>query len=366
MKKRTVNPSLYIHIPFCDHICSYCDFTKLFYNEKLASTYVDELLKEFNSYDFDKYQTIYIGGGTPTALSDADFDRLLEVVSKKLVDGGEFSVEANVENLSDSKLDIMSKHGVTRLSIGVQTTSNKRLKDIGRCHTYEEAVQAVNKAKKYGFDSINVDLMFGFKDEKLEDLKKDVENILKLDTDHISIYSLIISRGTKFYNEKYPEQSDVDSREQYDYILKTLREHGYKRYEISNFARNEKYSQHNMTYWKDDEYVGIGLGASGYINGVRYENTKNMTTYLKGKYIADKEVVSREKDVEYYLLTNLRMEDGFLEKDFENRFGISFLEMFKGKIERFIDDGFIVVGENRVKLSDDGLMIMDHILLKIL
>lgn len=367
MKKlKANNLALYIHIPFCDHVCSYCDFTKLFYNEKFAQSYIDELLKEFDSYDFDEYQTIYIGGGTPTSLKDEEFARLLRKVSQKLASGGEFTVEANVENLTKSKLSLMNEYGVTRLSIGIQTTSNKRLKEIGRCHTYEDAVNAVNEAKKYGFDSINVDLMFGFKGEKEVDLQKDLDEILKLDVDHISIYSLIISKGTKFYNEKYPELDQDESRKQYDLVLKTLRKHGYKRYEISNFARNEKFSRHNMTYWKDDEYVGIGLGASGYLNRVRYENTRNLDKYLQGEYVAEKEIVSKEKDIEYFLLTNLRMEDGFSDEEFGNRFETSFLEMFGSKAQEFIDKKLLLVDGNRIRLSDDGLMIMDHILLKIL
>ena len=360
------NKSLYIHIPFCAHICKYCDFTKLFYNEKFAKAYIKELLKEIDSYKIDKVDTIYIGGGTPTSLSDEDFETILKKVSPYLNDGGEFTVEANVENLSKAKLELMSKYGVTRLSIGVESTSNKRLKEIGRSHTYEDAFKVVNEAKKYHFDSINVDLIYGFKDQTIVDLKNDLENILKLDTDHISIYSLIVSKGTVFFNENYPEQPQDQSREFYDLILSTLRSHGYKRYEISNFARNEKYSRHNLVYWHDQEYFGVGLGASGYIDGNRYENTKNLDKYLSGKYIASSEHVSKEKDIEYFLLTNLRLEDGFNRAEFKNRFGEDFETMFAEKIKRFVESKDLIITENTVKLSDDGLMIMDYILLQIL
>ena len=360
------NKALYIHIPFCDHICKYCDFTKLFYNEKFAKSYLKELLKEIDSYQIDKVETIYIGGGTPTSLSDEDFEMLLKKVRPFLIDNGEFTVEANVENLSKAKLDLMDKYGVTRLSIGVQSTQNNRLKEIGRCHTYEEAVKVVNEAKKHNFQSINVDLIYGFEGETLSDLENDLKNILALDVDHISIYSLIVSPGTAFYNAKYKEQSQEESREFYDLILSTLRKHGYKRYEISNFARNEKYAQHNLTYWHDEEYVGVGLGASGYLGGIRYENTKNLDKYLAGDYIASKEEVDKEKDITYYLLTNLRLEDGFLRKDFENRFGVDFTEKFAFKIDRFVDSKHLIIDENRVRLSDEGLLIMDYILLQIL
>ena len=366
MNKRNKAQSLYIHIPFCAHICKYCDFTKLFYNEKFAKQYVEALLKEIDSYQINKVKTIYIGGGTPTSLADEDFKRLLKKVSLFLDKDGEFTVEGNVENISKAKLELMKRFGVTRLSIGVESTSNKRLKEIGRSHTYEDAIKVVNEAKKYGFDSINVDLIYGFESQSREDLRKDLENILALDTDHISIYSLIVSPGTVFYNQNYKEQNQEESREFYELILNTLRQHGYKRYEISNFARNEKYSQHNLTYWHDLEYLGIGLGASGYLNGIRYENTKNLDKYLNGEIVASKEEVKIEQDITYYLLTNLRLEDGFLRSDFKNRFGVDFVDKFALKIDRFIDSHDLLVDENRVRLSDNGLLIMDYFLVNIL
>ena len=362
-----LNPnSLYIHIPFCAHICKYCDFTKLFYNERFAKPYLEELFKELDSYHINKVKTIYIGGGTPTSLDDEDFEMLLKRVKPLLTYGGEFTVEANVENLSKAKLDIMTRYGVTRLSIGVESTKNSRLKEIGRCHTYEDAINVVNEAKKHNFDSINVDLIYGFEGQSIQDLENDLKNILALDVDHISIYSLIVAPGTVFHNMNYKEQNEEDSAKYYELIVKTLREHAYKRYEVSNFARKEKYAKHNLTYWHDEEYYGVGLGASGYLNGVRYENTKNLDKYLSGEHLASEEKVSKEKDFEYYLLTNLRLEDGFLRKDFTNRFGIDFVEKCGNRLDQFVKSGALRIDETSVKLSDQGMLIMDHILLNIL
>ena len=358
--------SLYIHIPFCEHICKYCDFTKLFYNEKFAKPYIKALLKEIDSYQINKVKTIYIGGGTPTSLGDEDFETLLKKIKPFLLDGGEFTIEANVENLTKSKLDLMDKYGVTRLSIGVESTSNSTLKDIGRAHTYEDAIKTVNEAKKHNFDSINVDLIFGFKSQTIEQLKLDLQNIITLDVDHISIYSLIVSPGSAFHNMKYKEQDEDESAKFYELIVSTLRAAGYKRYEVSNFARNGKYSQHNLTYWHDQEYFGIGLGASGYLDGVRYENTKNLDKYLKGHFIDKKETVMKQSDLTYFLLTNLRLEDGFLRIEFENRFGFDFVKEYETKIQRFVDSGDLLIDEKSVRLSDKGLMIMDYILLNIL
>lgn len=362
----TSNHALYVHIPFCEHICPYCDFTKLFYNERFAKPYLEELFKELDSYHINKVKTIYIGGGTPTSLDDEDFEMLLKRVKPFLSESGEFTVEANVENLSTAKLDIMTRYGVTRLSIGVESTQNSRLKEIGRCHTYEDAITVVNEAKKHNFDSINVDLIYGFEGQSIQDLENDLKNILALDVDHISIYSLIVAPGTVFHNMKYKEQNEEDSAKYYELIVKTLREHGYKRYEVSNFARNEKYAEHNLTYWHDEEYYGVGLGASGYVNGVRYENTKSLDKYLSGDYIVSKEIVTKEKDFEYYLLTNLRLESGFLRKDFIDRFGVDFVIEYSERIAPFIKSKDIIVTKDRVFLSDNGLLIMDYILRKII
>lgn len=358
--------SLYIHIPFCDHICSYCDFTKLFYNSKFSKQYIDALKVELESYNIGKQKTIYIGGGTPTSLSDEEFECVLSFFDKYVECDTEFTVEANVENLTENKLRIMIAHNVTRLSIGIQSSHNKRLKSLGRNHSFEDAIKAVKLAKKYDFDSINVDLIYGYPGETICELEEDLKNILALDVDHISIYSLIVSPGTIFYNLKVNEQNQDDSRAFYDVILKTLREHGYERYEISNFARNKKYSRHNLNYWRNKQYYGIGLGASGYVNNIRYINTKNLTKYCEFNFVDNKEVVDENSFLEYYLLTNFRLENGFSRKEFNQLFGVDFEEKFAGKFEKFKNKSQIIIDNDTIRLSDDGLMIMDHILLKLI
>ena len=365
MPKRKNNKpkSLYIHIPFCSHICEYCDFTKLIYNEKFAKAYVDVLLKEISSYKLRKLDTIYIGGGTPTSLDDADFERILAFVSPMLESDAEFSVEANVENLTKEKLLLMRKYGVNRLSIGIESTNDEILKSINRHHSWMDAKDVVNLAKEVGFDNINVDLIYGLPGESKSLLIKDLNNILSLDVNHISIYSLIVSKGTMFYNRKIKELDEDTSREYYDLILKTLREHGYQRYEISNFAKNKAYSRHNLVYWHNKPYVGVGLGASGFVNYQRYTNTKNLTEYLKGHFYGYKEDIDEKIELIEYLLTNVRLEEGFLLSDFKSRFGVDFTSRFKTLNEQLIKSGHLHI-KKRAHLTDDGLMILDHILLK--
>lgn len=358
--------ALYIHIPFCDHICTYCDFTKLFYFKKYEKPYLDALKQEIKSYQIEKVNTLYFGGGTPTSLSDEGFKEILSFASCYLDKDYEFTVEANVENLTETKLQIMKECGVNRLSIGVQSTNNDLLKEIGRNHTYEDAVKAVALAKKYGFNNINIDLIFGFKNQSLKQLKLDLENFIKLDIDHISIYSLIVEEGSILFNKGTKEQDEDKSAEFYNTILDFLRKNGYERYEISNFVRNKKYSKHNLTYWHDKEYYGCGLGASGYLDGIRYTNTKNLNEYLKLNFVKSKETLDGEAHLICYLLTNLRLEEGFSRTDFKEKFGIDFIEKYNDKINKFSLQKYFNIKPDQISLNDDGLIIMDFILSKLL
>ena len=361
------NPkSLYIHIPFCDHICSYCDFTKLFYFSKFEKPYLEALKKEISSKVKNKIFTLYFGGGTPTSLSDEGFEDILSFAANYLEPDYEFTVEANVENLTEAKLDIMKRCGVNRLSIGVQSTCNKLLKEIGRHHTFEDAQKIIKLAKSKGFSNINIDLIYGFKNESLNDLKKDLEEFINLDIDHISIYSLIVEKGSIFFAQKYPTQDEDESRKHYESIVDFLRKHRYERYEISNFARNGKYSRHNLTYWHNEEYYGCGLGASGYENGVRYENTKSLSEYLKGNFISSSEKITKKELEEYFLITNLRLEKGFAKAEYQRIFGDSFEEKYKDKIRNFDLNRYFDFSNDRVRLTDEGLILMDFVLLKLL
>ena len=358
--------SLYIHIPFCEHVCSYCDFTKLFYNQKFEKPYLDSLENEIKTKVSKKVSTLYFGGGTPTALSDEGFEGILSFAKQYLDSDYEFTVEANVENLTETKLDIMKRCGVNRLSIGVQSTCNALLKEIGRHHTFEEAQKIVFLAKSKGFNNINIDLIYGFKNEALKDLLHDLEEFIKLDIDHISIYSLIVEKGSILYNQKYEEQEEGESRKFYEFIVSFLRKHGYERYEISNFARNQKYSKHNLTYWHNQEYYGCGLGASGYVGGARYENTKSLPEYLKGNFISSKEIVGGKELEEYFLLTNLRLEKGFSKAEYRQLFGIDFEQKYESKIKNFSLTKYFDFTNDRVRLTDNGLILMDFVLLKLL
>lgn len=355
--------SLYIHIPFCTKLCGYCDFPKLLGSEKWGEAYITALFLEIDSYNIGKMSTVYIGGGTPTSLNDDLFEKLIRKSKEHLKDGGEFTIEANPDSLSEKKIRIMAEYSVNRVSLGVQSSHEYRLREMGRSHSFEEARNAVELLRKNGIFNINIDLIYGLKGETLEELKEDLSAFIELDTPHISTYCLSVSPGTLFYNKKYNEPGEEESADQYELILSTLRGVGYRRYEVSNFAKDGCFSKHNLTYWKDNRYYGVGLGASGYLKDTRYDNTRNLDKYLRGQYIEKKEEIDPKSEYEYYLLTNLRLEEGIDLEEFEKEFSYTLLN--KKEIKEMIESNLLKIENNRLSATDKGMMILDRILLNL-
>ena len=277
--------SLYIHIPFCKSICSYCDFAKMFYNEFLALSYLDELSNEVNNnYKQDMLETIYIGGGTPSILSKKELNKLFSITNKLNIEPNyEFTIEANIADINEDFLKLCKNNKVNRLSIGIETINDKFYKFLNRKNNIEDIKNKILLAKKY-FSNINIDLMYAFPNETMEDLKCDLDFFKSLDVEHISIYSLIIEENTKLYIEGIKPISEELDREMYYYIIDYLENIGYKHYEISNFSKEGLESRHNLNYWNNLNYYGFGLGASGYIENTRYTNTRGINSYLKGNY----------------------------------------------------------------------------------
>ncbi len=366
MRTRKPNSdALYVHIPFCAHLCHYCDFTKRVYDAPTASLYVDRLIQEISDYDVGQVTTIYLGGGTPTVLDDTQLERVLAALAPHLKENGEFTVEANVENVTLQKLRLMRTYGVNRLSIGVQTFDDAMLVTLNRFHRGEDAKEAVRLAQHEGFDRISIDLMYGLPGMTLEHVRRDLDAVLSLQVGHVSCYALSVVPGTIFFRRKIPEATQENSRDQYDLILKTLRDAGYQRYEVSNFARKGQTSRHNRVYWDDREYYGVGLGASGFLNGIRYTNTSKMSDYLQGKIVLESETVTRDIDENDFLMLKLRLEEGFLLNEFAARFQTSFLDKYKLEVETLVKRGLLRTDAQSVACTDDGLMLLDTVLLKL-
>ena len=358
--------SLYIHIPFCSSICAYCDFAKVLYRPEWAKAYLGALFVELESrVGRHRFQTIYVGGGTPSALSCKEMETLLAKIGPLLEKGGEFTVEANPESLDDEKCALLKKYGVNRVSLGVESSQERFLRLMGRPHDFAQAEKAVEALRENGIDNINVDLIYALPGQTMEDLEKDLKAFLGLKVPHISAYTLILEEATAFKAQGYQEADEETQAAMYEKVLETLRKAGYDRYEVSNFALPGHRSRHNLTYWKDETYVGVGLGAAGYADGIRYSNSRSLTKYLKGgDPTEEKEVVDQPSDLSYFLLCNLRLEEGFLEETFEKRFGNKFIEIFP-KASELAEQGLLCLDSGRIRCTDKGMLLLDRVLVEL-
>ncbi len=367
MKKINKPLSLYIHIPFCHDICGYCDFAKIRYFSDVADKYLFYLKKELDSLKIGHpLNTIYIGGGTPTALSDKQFKELMEMIKPYTKDIKEYTVEANPESLTKEKLLLMKDGGVNRLSIGVESTNDKILSFLNRKHTFEDARKAYLEALSLGFDNISFDLILGLPNVTKKMIKEDIDNIIKLNPEHISCYSLTIHENTKFYIDGIKEVEPDISREMYDIIEDHLTSNGYIHYEVSNWCKPGHKSLHNMTYWKDEQYYAIGLGAAFYVDNVRGTNTRNLTKYLSGEFLEEQNEISKKEDMNYFIMLNLRTNEGLSLDSFIERFNINLYEEKKEIVDSFVKQKLLIIENNSLIPTYAGMMILDLIILALI
>ena len=336
--------SVYIHIPFCKHICNYCDFAKMYNNHELISNYLDGLEKEIKlKYKGEVLKTLYIGGGTPSSLTIDELRRLFEIISIFKYNDIEFTFECNVEDISDELLKFLKENNVNRLSIGIESTHDKYLKYLGRTYKREDIIKNIEIVKNY-FDNISVDLIYALPGETIEELKEDIDIIKSFNIPHISTYSLIIEPHTVFYNKGVSNIDEELDREMYDLICDSLSD--YKHYEISNFGISGYESKHNLVYWNNEEYYGFGLGSGGYIDNIRYLNTRNIMEYIKGKYILESDKLTKDEIVENAFILGFRKIDGINKKDFNERYNLDINNI--SIINNLLDED---------KIEDDGLNI---------
>ncbi|ANB61344.1 radical SAM family heme chaperone HemW [Anoxybacteroides amylolyticum] len=363
----------YLHIPFCTHICHYCDFNKVFLKGQPVAEYLQAMEQEMKrtvaQFPAERVQTIFIGGGTPTALDIRQLDFLLENIHRYLpctVDKVEFTVEANPNELSREKLQCLKDAGVNRLSIGVQTFNDTLLRRIGRTHQTRDVWQAVETAKAVGFTNISIDLIYGLPGQTLEQLQKDLAVAFSLDVPHISAYSLIIEPKTVFYNlmrkGKLSLPSQDEEAEMYEETMKQMQQHGYVQYELSNYARSGFESQHNLTYWNNEYYYGIGAGAHSYMNGIRNVNIGPVKKYIelieKGQlpYVERHEVNERER-MEEEMFLGLRKIEGVSKQRFYEKFHRSLNDVFGDVIAKEKANGLLEETETHVRLTHRGKLL---------
>lgn len=355
--------SVYIHIPFCRNICAYCDFCKMLYLPALVDKYLVALNEEITTkYKNEKIKTLYIGGGTPSCLSLEQLEKLFKIVEKlNLSKESEITIEFNIEDITEEKLLLIKKYNVNRISIGIQTLNSKFFDLLGRTNNKKEIKNKIKLCKKY-FKNINIDLMYGFNTQTINDLEEDLDFFLQLQIPHISIYSLILEKNTKLFINKYaPIEEDLEAT-MYMHIIKTLTKNGYNHYEISNFSLPGFESVHNKVYWENNQYYGFGLGASSYIDYKRMTNTRSITKYLKQDYNYYEETLTTNEIMDYQIILNLRLIDGINKTNFYNKFGKSVLECYN--YSSLIDDGFIEENEQSIWIKEKYLYISNNIILK--
>ena len=357
---------IYIHIPFCKYICTYCDFNKFYIQRQPVDKYIDCLITEINNMpSVEDVETIYIGGGTPSALNDEQLHKLLTALRKKVPNKlTEFTFEANPEDLDSSRVALIKSYGVDRVSMGVQTFNNDLLKILGRGHVASDVDMAIANCKKHGIKNINVDLMFSLPKQTMEDLYDSMERIVKYDISHVSCYSLILEAKTKLFNQVRDKKVILPSNEveekMYDAVITYLSEHGYNQYEISNFSKIGSESIHNSNYWRNYEYYGLGAGAHGYIEGVRYANQSALKFYIDsiektGHARREETKVSLKEQIEEEMFLGLRLLDGVDVELFKQRYEKDIMDVFGNQITKNILEGYLELSNNRLKLTRKGL-----------
>lgn len=400
---------LYLHIPFCIQKCLYCDFTSFPSGEELKEEYLLALIREIFSwkeYLRGKYyiKTVFVGGGTPTCLSALQLERLGGAINKlceelnynlevKQLYPIEFTIEANPGTVTVDKVKALRQIGVNRVSLGLQSAQNTELQALGRIHTYEDFLKSYDLLQRNNLNNINVDLMADIPLQTLKSYEDTLQKILVLSPKHVSSYSLIVEEGTPFYQMQQQDKllipDEETDRQMYELTQQMLKEYGYSRYEISNYAMRDKECIHNTIYWKMEDYLGLGLGASSYFAGYRFHNTENIQEYLKkadhfdatdkiydkntydficsqnGKDILE---LSKKDEMEEFVFLGLRMTQGISMTEYKKRFGVDFREQYENVLPNLFNQKLLIENRthNRISLSDRGIDISNMVLAEFL
>lgn len=384
MEKNMKNLEFYVHIPFCVKKCAYCDFLSFTVGEEQKEAYVTALLKEIDEWQPKKEYcavSVFLGGGTPSVLSEDKITMILEALRKKVSfsETVEITIECNPGTLTKEKLLCYQKSGVNRLSLGLQSAQERELKMLGRIHTYEEFLENFWLARAVGFTNINVDLMSALPGQKIADWEDTLQKVAKLDPEHISAYSLIIEEETPFY-EKYAEDlrvreaggecrllpTEEEERQMYGRTREILNEYGYHRYEISNYAKEGKECRHNVGYWVRTDYKGFGLGAASLLDNVRFSNGRNLKAYLNGDCQEKEECLSKNAQMEETMFLGLRLTEGVSKKIFQKVYGCAMEDVYGSVLKHLRQQGLLKIDREYVALTEKGMDISNYVMAQFL
>ena len=365
---------LYIHIPFCVKKCNYCDFLSAPANKQVQIAYMETLQKEIEEKAIEYKEwivdTVFIGGGTPTSVPYETIVNTMETIKKEfaLTKDCEITMECNPGTVTMEAMNAYAAAGINRISIGLQTADDGLLKTLGRIHTYEQFLDSYNYARNAGIQNINVDIMSGLPSQTIEQYTDTLKKVADLGVEHISAYSLIVEEGTPFYKlyeEEKLELPDEDTeREMYYQTGTMLKQYGFLRYEISNYAKNGFECKHNKRYWQRDNYLGIGLGAASFIENTRYKNTEWLDEYLiENKYLEKNEIqnLSKEECMEEFMFLGLRMTKGISKTEFKETFGVLVEDVYGKVIEKLTSQGLIQTKDDFISLTDYGLDVSNSV-----
>lgn len=355
--------AVYVHIPFCKHICSYCDFPKVLHIDSFVEDYLEALKKEIeDNYEGERIKTIYIGGGTPSCMTKKErikLFRILEIFNR--TPDCEYTFECNPGDIDEALLDDIITGGVNRISIGIESFDPDKLNILEREVDFKDIEQKLTLIRNRGIDNINLDLMYAVPGEKISILKKDIQKLIKLNPTHISTYSLILEDHTKLKNNGTEYISEDLDRKMYDTICEKLKKAGYKHYEVSNFAKEGYESKHNLNYWNNKEYYGFGLGASGYKDAFRYTNTKNLHEYIDGSFRKEQLLMTYKDQMDNELMLGLRKLEGINVDAFYNKYGENIQDVYPIKElivakDLFYKNGFLFINPNKIYVMNEILI----------
>lgn len=375
MNRKDTSFELYIHIPFCVRKCAYCDFLSAPGSEEAKASYTKALLREIEAVKTEKREvsSIFVGGGTPSALSPSLMGDIFEKIHKSfsVAPDAEITIEANPGTLSKEKLFLYKNAGINRLSLGLQSPEEAELKSLGRIHTYEEFLESFSLAREAGFQNINVDLMCALPDQTYEGWIRNLRTVAALHPEHISAYSLIIEEGTPFAKRKLNLPDEDTEYRMYEDTAGILEEYGYEQYEISNYAKKGLVCRHNIGYWTRKEYLGLGLGAASLWGNQRFSNTSDFSAYLKEsgspeKIRENRETLSLEDEMSEFMFLGLRMTEGVSKAEFLESFGTPIESVYGKVLDKYKNMGLLEEKEGRIFLTRAGIHVSNGVMAEFL
>lgn len=358
--------AMYVHVPFCDHICAYCDFTRCGYHALLADRWLTAVKNELNRKSLSACSTVYIGGGTPSTLNESQLQALLEALAPYTKQVREYTMEANAESLSPAKISLLVQYGVNRISMGAQSFQPHHLRRMERIADYSLIQQRIVELRAHHIHNISLDLMYGLPDQNLAEWKDDLNKAMTLPITHLSLYALTIEENSRFGKANIKPCDPDREADFYETALALLEANGFQQYEVSNFARDQHVSQHNLAYWHYDDFYGIGCGASGKENHMRYDNTRNLHTYIQSGPSPEATILTVEDERFEMMMMGLRLTEGVCDTKFYERFACSYHDVFGAAIQKHIALGNLQERNRRLYPTKQGMMVLHEILVDFL